>query len=610
MSDVELRVHAAASGIVQMDTRYRNIAQKIMNFEPAKKTVISDVIMKSKRSDAPGQSASFSSEGEHSSASDASRPREQQPRNVSSGAQNRSYLKRKRNVGNNIPFKRSKQGLNPAYKAPLPTKIQVNAVETPRPGSAPEKTVLVPFTVSPKLQRSRSDESQARLTESLSPLEGRESSRVDETSLLDTSPTSEQRARSSGATFGLTNNSFETHRFPGNQEQLAALRKGSRQEPNENEVTWQLSQTSLDEADLTMGTRRREEDLRDDDQETSPDHLLQKSQSTERTASVSPSEMRKFQSSSSFLHRPANAPIPTPVIDLTHDSEEPSVGITHRDLLGPVSSPVRDFAPSGEFEEVFTKIKGLSKHTYCAATNTITNQPFKSCITPGLAELAQRFDLQNSFQLYAATGNVNNRTRGYWQLLISIDDVASSARTHASSFTSSQWVDRRFMVRQEGEVDALATTPEREAFIKQTKYPPKDPTKPVAWNMNVFLNFWAILTKAVERGRAGYDSFLEINRRDRTEHGIFVKIRVWCWSEALAHTWLLLYAASNGMVANMPVQWFVPNFKKHGIVLTMSGQPKNPGDIGRWVERSSGPNGYWGLEQTWDGIESAETRTL
>lgn len=605
MSQVELRIHTAAPATVQSDANWRDIAKKTMNFEAAEITKISDVVSSSESTDTPGQCASDPATNNARFTDSTAKRKEQLTTEADSSidSQKRLRLKRKRNVGNNIPFKRSKQGLNPAYKAPLLAKPQAIIVETPRPRSAPEATVLVPLTVSPGHQRARSDDSQVRSTQSLSPPDA-ESSRVDETSLFEASPTSERPSRFSDATLGLlTNNSFERYRFPGNQEQLAALRKDSRSGTDDNGITFQLSQTSLDEADLTMGTRGRGESINDGDKDTK--HLSQQSQSSERTASVSPSEMRKFQKSSPPLPHSNTTSMSAPVIDLTEDSEEVPHLITHRDLLGPLSSPIRSAIPQDSFEEVFDEINGLPKHVYCAVTNTNSNQQFRTCITPNLAELAERFDLKNNFQLYGASGNVKNRTRGYWQLLISINSINSSARTHVSSFTSSQWVDRKFMVRQDGEVNASATTPEREAFVHQTKYPPKNPTKPVSWNLNDFLDFWAVLRKAVERGRAGYDSYLEINRIERTEEGIMLKIRMFCWGEVLAHTWLLLFAASNGLVANMPAQWFVPNFKRHGIVLTMSGQPKNPGDTGRWVEKVSGPEGHWGLEEAWDGVESA-----
>lgn len=610
MSQFEVRVHIAAPSMVKDDAKWRDVAQKTMNFKPAMMTKISDTTISSESTDSPGQSVSRSTHDNSAPPDVTSVPKDKQMRDVNTSNQSRLSLKRKRNVGDNIPFKRSKQGLNPAYKAPLVSqpRAEANIIAIPRPRTAPEATVLVPFTVSPRVQRSRSDESLSRSFGSLPTQElvGDRSSRVDETSLVEGS-SNERRCRFSDNTAGvLTDNSIERHRFPCNQEQLAALRRNVLPiATDNNSVTLQLSQTSLNEDDIAMGTRRQEGDLTDINDDMPSDRLPRHTQLSESTASVSPSDTYKYRSSP--LERRSNvAPVPTPVIDLTEDAEEDLSHITHRYLLGPVSSPVRGTAPHGDFEEICGQIYDLKKYVYCAVTNTNTNQPFRSCITQYFEDLAQRFDLPNSFQLYAASGNVGNRTRGYWQLLICIDDITSSAKTHESSFTGSQWVDGRFIVRQDGQVDALATTPEREAFLRQTTCPAKDPSKPVSWSADHFMSFWALMTKLVERGRGGYDCFIEIHRRERTEQGLEIQLRMYCWGEVLSHTWLLLHAASNGLVCRMPAQWLVPNRKKGGAVLTMSGQPKNPGDVGRWVEKESGPDGFWGLEQSWDGIESTQ----
>lgn len=633
MQQYELRVHIAAPSMVKDDARWLKVAENVAKFKPARQLHLDDSIVHTTREgsqDAVQDEWSISahtisiSSGSPLSPSSQVRCTSRPMYDVCAASAKVQPLAKKRAVTANptadvshakrtkmTSFPRTRKGLNPAFKNPIAgyLKTSKEAEQTPRPRTAPQSTVLVPFTTSPKARRALS-ESTASLgaQRSHSSAEPCSNSRVDETSFVNDSPEASQSLEVrpfvlSGT--GAGDNSFDKRPYPGNQEQLLPIQGVQKAAQDETNSTCRLSQTSFHEGEIDMGTRRSEHgaSFTRRQSENSIDKEAHQSFSTPSTETAS-DPRRNLNNSSPLAQR--SAPMPTPVIDLTTELGEPTPQVTRRDVLGPVSSPLRSCGPSPEASEPIPTneahlavVRALPKRVRCGKTNTVS-KPFITAIPEYLLDLADKFDLVNHFHPVHAPASIWNVKRGYWKLLIKIADVGGVAKARRSPLTASQWSDRRFMLRQEGHIAELASTAEGDAALKELMYPVVEPGTYVPWTADEFTEFWDYLAKVIERGRAGYDVHASIERCEARRHiGIFLEARLWCWAEALSHLWLVLNGVSSGLTARMPLQWFGPD---EGALVTMSGQPKRGGSIGRWTEQKSGKYGYWGIEGTWEGL--------
>ena len=158
------------------------------------------------------------------------------------------------------------------------------------------------------------------------------------------------------------------------------------------------------------------------------------------------------------------------------------------------------------------------------------------------------------------------------------------------------------MLRQEGQITESASTSDGDAALKELMYPVIEPGTPTSWTVDEFTEFWEYLAKVIERGRAGYDVFATITSCEACQsNGLLLEARLYGWAETLSHLWLVLYGVSSGLTSGMPLQWFGPG---KGALVTMSGQPRRGGSVGRWVELDNGADGHWGVEKTWEGLET------
>ena len=159
------------------------------------------------------------------------------------------------------------------------------------------------------------------------------------------------------------------------------------------------------------------------------------------------------------------------------------------------------------------------------------------------------------------------------------------------------------MLRQQGCIAETASISEGDIALKELIYPNIGPGTPTPWTVEEFMEFWEYLAKVIERGRAGHDVFATITSCEARQHeSLLLEVRFYGWAETLSHLWLILYGVSSGLTARMPLQWFGPG---QGALVTMSGQPNRGGTIGRWVEQKSGGDGYWGIERSWDGLDTS-----
>ncbi|KAK5091877.1 hypothetical protein LTR70_001188 [Exophiala xenobiotica] len=633
MQQYELRVHIAAPSMVKDDARWLKLAENVAKFKPVRQLRLDDSIVYTTRegshdevqeeaSNSPcavsvhfGSSSTPSSQArcntcpiyDACAASAKAQPLTKKRAVTAIPTADVSHAKRTKMTS----FPRTRKGLNPAFKNPIAgyLKTSKEAEQTPRPRTAPESTVLVPFTTSPKARRALS-ESTASLDAQCrdSPAEPCSNSRVDETSFVNDSPEASQSLEVrmfvlSGT--GAEDNSFDKQLYPGNQEQLLPIQRVQNVAQDGTDSTCRLSQTSFRESEIHMGTRRSEHgvSLTSRPSENRLDKEAHQSFTTISTETAS-DPSRYLNDSSPLAQR--SAPMPMPVVDLTTELDEPAPQVTRRDVLGPVSSPLRSCAQSpGASEPIATNethlatVRALPKRSRCCKTNTVS-KPFITAIPEYLLDLADKFDLVNHFHPVHAPASIWNVKRGYWKLLIKIADVGCVAKARRSPLTASQWSDRRFMLRQEGHIAELASTSEGDAALKELMYPVVEPGTYMPWTADEFTEFWDYLAKVIERGRAGYDAHASIESCEARRHdGIFLEARLWCWAEALSHLWLVLYGVSSGLTARMPLQWFGPD---EGALVTMSGQPKRAGSIGRWVEQKSGTSGYWGIEGSWEGL--------
>ncbi|KAK5953306.1 hypothetical protein OHC33_005874 [Knufia fluminis] len=621
--------------MVRDDARWLKIAENIVKFKPARRLLPSDSIDDETRAASLDEALDGSSTSTHAiSVSSGSPPspsprelREPQLERALSAASPQVRSKTGKRAANadavvdssnskrtkRTSFPRAKKGLNPAFRNPIAGYLRTSkeAEETPRPRTAPEATVLVPFTTSPKARRAFSESTSSLSARGLdSFVEPLSNSRVDETSFMNDSPEVSESLEVRPLQMPSTrseHSSFEKHRFPGNQEQLLPGEDFQHAAYENADMSHRFPQASFCESELEMGTRRvgLGSSFTNRSFENSVGDGARLSVPTPSTETAS-DPTRYLNNSSPLAQRSAS--VPTPVVDLTTDFDQATPQVTRRDVLGPVSSPLRGYDPSSEASEAMPSneahlaaVRALPKRIRCRQSNTVS-KPFTTFLPDYLRSLGERFDLVNHFHPVLAPASIQASTRGYWRLLIKIAETGVVVRARRPPLTSSQWSDKRFMLRQEGQIAEAASTSEGDAALEKLMYPCIDPASHVAWTLDEFTEFWGYLSKVIERGRAGYDVRATIG--DHVEYqrdGLLLEARLWCYAETLSHIWLVLYGVSCGLTARMPLQWFGAG---EGALITMSGQPKRGGSIGRWVERLEGAERSWGIEDTWEGIET------
>lgn len=500
-------------------------------------------------------------------------------------------------------FPRTRKGLNPAFRNPIPGYLRTSkeSSEIPRPWTAPAPTVLVPVTTSPKPRRSLSEASSSSapcISNSFPP------DFVEDTSFVDKAFTNSESIEVRPLPF-VDSDILEHNNFTAIQQRVTSNTNEARLVEDEQVVIEILSQTSIRSHELNMGTLASGSKGSKDQRTTYPNTNHHGQSMTSAASTETSSDPRQYLDTSSPLaRRSMPMPNPSPTINLTDDPEGQDV--TRRDVLGPISSPVRWTEESDASENVtpslqrqFDTIRKLPRRIKCQTTNTNTNGQFRSFIPDYLLELAKQHDLLNHFRPCKAPQFIRNGERGYWKLLIRIADLSTVAKVRRAPLTGSQWSERRFMMRQEGQTDADATTPERDAALLKVVYLAKQPAEHTPWTADEFIQFWSYMIKTIERGRVGYDSRATIDGCREAGGELFLDIRVWCYAEVLSHIWLTLYGLSAKLTASMPLQWCIPG---KGPSITMSGQPMHDGSLGRWVEQRSGVDGHWGLEEDWNGL--------
>ena len=622
----EIRVHIAAPSMVKDDARWKSIAQGVARFKPARRLILSDTIVDTSRVSTSTGVVNLPSPTPHMSISSRSRdssPEDTPTQTISTGIRmmqaedfgRDASRKRTRDDTDgadsdrarrtkHMSYARTKQGVNPAFRSHMTRHFRHDKefLETPRPRTAPEATVQVPFTTSPKFQRSSSDvqrhasQSDSVVTDVCHTDQVRETSFVDESPVNNTSLQCQQFPQFPNT---LHTSSFERRRPPTNQEQLQRIDQTEDVVTIDDNVTFRLSQSSLDEDEMMMGTRKRDTPKSShpcgrDEASSHYDNSLATSHTTE-----APSAADLHRNNSSPL-RPRIPPVPVPIIDLTEGVQECDQHITRREVLGPVSSPTRhpvegDFSSSrSPPQRDFDLVWRLPRRIECQASNTNIDHQFTSFVPDYLRPLARKLKLLDRFRPLQAPASLENSQRGYWRLLIKITDVTTAAKSRREPPTDSQWSDDLFLTRQRKQVDEHATRSERHAVLVRMVYPAKNVDEHTPWTAEEFIQFWECITKIVERGRAGYDVRATMTSPPEAEDDTLIEARCWCYAEVLSHLWLVLYGLSYKLTSHMPLQWCVPGV---GPVIVMSGQRNNPGSNGRWVEKSEGIHGSWGLEE-------------
>lgn len=622
MGSYEVRIHYAANNMVSEDARWMKVARGIASFKPIRKVRLLDSIVDA---------------SELSAASSASQPqphRTTQPIEISSGPEpisrsqsppitvrdivneypipgqrkrkpstsfeKRSSERNKRTRGTS--YARTKKGLNPTFKSPIigylkSGKASWPSINTPRRELGPETTILVPVTKSPRpsaetpgttgkeicgIQTDR----QNQLTPGL----------IDETSFTDHSMslTDTPNARLDAEVQireGACSSANQS--YPCNQEQLlSGMHHMQRRTTQELDTSSYPCPTGFTESNIGIGTS------------VAPS-TNEHSNSTPVATTATPSDHGHYTSVSSPLASKGNK-CSSAVIDLTASPDQHALHMARRAALGPVSSPILEQQRTYGSKNAAViarnrEILSLPRKAMCQATCTVRSRSFESFVPRYLRDLAGRFELQNQFRPVLAPDQIQNSQRGYWSLRIKVADVAAVALARRAPLTSSQWSDRRFMMRQEGLISASVSSEAGNNALGESIYPDKDPGTYMPWTMCELKTFWAYLRKVVERGQAGYDVHATLKHTEPTSEGLEVDVKLYGYAESLSHLWLLLYGVSATLTASMPLQWHVPGA---GPLITMSGQLKRGGTLGRWVPRGMGVNGSWGLEDTWDGLSS------
>lgn len=615
MESYEIRIHYAANNTVGQDGRWKRIAQGIATFKPSKRLRLSDTILDTIRPEATSSENDLGSVGfRHPiTTSSSSIVSSKSWQSIVEGAgispessrraeltENEGRLHRATKRSKRTSFPRSRKGLNPAFKNPVAGYLKTGkstqpSQETPRSQATSEPTILVPVTASSKSRHALSRPTRARrrsdedFSPNLSP-----ASCIDETSFVIDSTDRFEAQASPEVRESTDNDHFETCEYPRNQEQSRADNGGLRKR-----VTQQRNITQYDlfehpsKDNLVVGIWEA----------SSP----RQGPNSGHEPSLSGATTEPPSESSSPLAGKGQAKYAS-MIDPTSQIDDNLPPITRRDVLGPASSPVQAEQLWKSFEHSpmktgYAGVFALPSRFMCDVRNSTKARRFESFLPQYLRDLADRFNLVDHFRPVSAPAFIRNAERGYWNLRIHITDTGTVTRVRRPPLTSSQWSDKRFMMRQDGEISATASTPEGDEVLKRLAYPDVQPESYTPWTSEEFQAFWLYLGMVIQKGRAGYDVRATLKHGKQDSKGVCVDVQLFGYAETLPHLWLVLYGVSGALTARMPLQWRIPGI---GPVVTMSGQLKRGGSLGRWQPKDEGINGSWGLEETWEGLNSGE----
>lgn len=625
MDSHEVLIHYAANNMVSEDVRWMKIARGIVSFKPARRLRLSDPIISANELEETSPSNSTHTYGstQHIDThlrsdrisrspqaaveiSDVVSPllaKDGRKRRASNSFEKRPVNTSKRKKGTS--FARTKKGLNPAFKNPIAGYMKsgkpFSSQETPKPRTACAN-VLVPVTESPKYFQSRCKQSYLGSSPGKSKVQNHNTIvYIDETSFTDDSASPVGRSRptlpgESGSVSG--NDSFEILDYPGNQEQFYARDHDLTQSMTHASAhPERISCEEFDVGEMVTGT-------------VDQSGTQEPKTSTDRTTTATPSDIEFCADISSPLAQKGREDHGS-VIDLTSSPEEHLPLVTRRDVLGstgPSNVQEQDFKEKYRmnFEPGSPDISDLPRRYMCHANYTMKSRPFESFLPKYLMDLADRFELPNHFRPVVAPKCIRNNERGYWNLRVSLTNITEVARARRAPLTSSQWSDKRFMMRQEGLVPTSASVKEGNNSLKQLMYPDISPDTYIPWTITEFRTFWSYLGEVIRKGRAGYDVHATLKCHEAIAEDQRIVVKLYGYSEALSHLWLLLYGVSSTLTANMPLQWYLPG---SGPLITMSGQLWRGGTLGRWVPKESGINGSWGIEANWEGLGSAAVDT-
>ena len=600
MSSFELLVHIAAQGTVKDDARWRSIARGIANFRLARRSKgvesidssTAIAVNSSNRCTHKLPAKHFPNDMEERSAKvPAGRPKIVKHDGVAQVTKKRSLEECEESASRKVrrtAHARSQQRSNPPFKCPLIKQYEFAETlpRSSRPRTAPEATVLVPFTASPRQRRSQSFTTFSSSGSDYAKNQDT-TDRVQETSFLNYTPRTNLRAAHAKPNDDVCRRGFDTPGFPGNQEHNALLNAPD-SSASDSTLILSMSQTSFDDIAVLVGTQLEEVEQASHDLNNFPQISTQ---------SAVLSAIDCIQPSVDEFGRCLGSR-PTDFNDGQVESRKGAQHITRRDVFGPVSSPIRirkEVGDSRREEQTVSSLKDkfrtLSHRIRCARGHSNWNGQHESYVPEYLKDNANRFDLGRSFWPLEAEDDIRNSDRGFWQVHL----VLSSKRSFEAqeSFSSgTQWSELRFQAEQQDRIP-VDSTPKLDCHLQRLIFPAKDPLIPTDWDIDSFLDFWKDLEKTIQRGRMGYDTRATIEEgKEISNDDVRLDMRVYCWGEAAPHVWHSLNALSLGKVEMMPLQWHRP---KSGPVLTMSGQPRNTGTR-RWVEKKGGLNGSWGLE--------------
>jgi hypothetical protein len=103
------------------------------------------------------------------------------------------------------------------------------------------------------------------------------------------------------------------------------------------------------------------------------------------------------------------------------------------------------------------------------------------------------------------------------------------------------------------------------------------------WTEEEFVGTWKSVAGAIERGKAGLDTWIVKDSAD----GTLWRIRLFTWGEIVAHSWLLLFILSNKLTGSIAMEWIAADGE---VVVQMS-----PGTNLEGVWERKGPEGAKGV---------------
>lgn len=224
---------------------------------------------------------------------------------------------------------------------------------------------------------------------------------------------------------------------------------------------------------------------------------------------------------------------------------------------------------------------------------------FTTHISRDLSIMVTRLPLTKYFRPNYVVRDVRVLERGFWSIRVKVacdKDVAEARRPY----------NQRELLAALNRQMSGASSEERAARYDKWKASGSEASElglskcQDLWTEAEFLDFWEVLKRYVEAGKAGHQLSVAKDWAEkavmpgRSTQSTYARIRVYTWGEVVGHMWIALWVLSDKKTAYVPMEWIAAD---DSVVVKMSGERHRAGKLGPWVPKGSpGGKGSWGVE--------------